>query len=76
MHFLDFYIIYTGKPKIFMLLSCRGNEPQVKQTYVHPNRTDEADSVDIVRMPTDADIITIYATTPGNYQYFYLIYIL
>ncbi|CAG2245212.1 unnamed protein product [Mytilus edulis] len=57
---------FIGKPKLFLIQSCRGRDEQ--QLIKNENATEEnaVDYSAVLRMPRDADMILIYATTPGN----------
>lgn len=58
---------FIGKPKLFFIESCRGEEDQ--KTKRQLSSVDNESFTDELRVPVDADILIAYSTTPGYYSY-------
>lgn len=61
----------SGKPKLFLFQSCRGQQKQMKVVVPdsdEPSGSSGIDSSDALvdKVPTDADILVAHATTPGK----------
>lgn len=57
-----------GKPKCFFVQACRGSSPQGAVDLSDDKEEMMIDEVvGKVSIPTDADLLIAYATTPGNY---------
>lgn len=57
---------FIGKPKLFFIESCRGEEDQ--KTKRQLSSSDNESFTDELRVPVDADILIAYSTTPGYYS--------
>lgn len=54
-----------GKPKLLFLQSCRGGEPDSGVQFEEYDSTEEESDV-VVKIPTDSDFLTAYATVKGR----------
>ncbi|XP_052076503.1 caspase-3-like [Mytilus californianus] len=61
---------FVGKPKMFIFQACRGEDIKQIQNNQASHRMVQHDSGSrLVKLPKEADILKIYATTPGNLCY-------
>lgn len=59
--------LIVGKPKCFFVQACRGNAPQGTVDFADCKKEVMLDEVvGKISIPTDADLLLTYSTTPGT----------
>ena len=59
----------AGKPKIFLIEACQGNKHDNGVTLKKMTENDDDPSTNSIRIPTSADFLIAYSSSPGYVSY-------